>query len=92
MSIKLNMQRFLEEPSLVDLPGKIRRRARREQLNATCPYCGADVLDELSLAANVSVTPSRAMIECPDCARETEFDLAWEPVLCGASPRRFMED
>ncbi len=86
----MSIQQLVEESlSIADIPEKIRHDARRTQLNAICPYCSADVLDALDKVVNDwggYGPPGTETVECPDCHKQTEFELAWRAVLYWAKP------
>jgi len=67
---------------------EIARKQRLEDWGATCPNCGADVLDELEASANDwggYGPPESIGFECPECELELEFDLEWSTTLHRAS-------
>jgi len=54
------------------------RADRRQRLRATCPICGADVLDELEYHADQSdLLSSTILVGCPSCEAKIEFSVEW---------------
>lgn len=59
---------------------------QREQLGATCPKCGADMLDDLIAIAHEDCDcPSSVMVDCGCCGAEIAFALKWEMILSKAT-------
>jgi hypothetical protein len=59
----------------------------RQHLNATCPHCAADLVDQLKTAAydwQDFSPPSIVVIDCHTCEAELTFDLHWNAVLVRA--------
>ena len=61
---------------------------QRQRLNATCPECATDLLDELKTAAHDwggYGPPSTVTIDCHACEAELTFRLHWNAVLTSAT-------
>jgi len=61
-----------------------REEIQRQRLNATCPLCGANLLDTLKYHAHQTYLESTVLIGCPGCEAEIEFHVEWHVELWSA--------
>ena len=64
----------------------------REETDASCRKCGADLYDELlrvtEHCVDVGVKPAAVGVRCLKCEQTMTFGLTWERVLTWAKPVR----